>query len=310
MDNKFGLLLFVSGNFRGMEWMEQSNLMQYLEAPPVVDDDLVIAEPMPLLLDDDFFSTPALSSSTPDLAVEEEKVPETKVPPGGLLQSLLLQQTDLMGLLKARSPASPAPSSPEAQVAPEIDFTAKDMPSAEEIPDAGKAEYLHFQEGLSSDDLESIISSAASSPLSTVDTSNLYSEDGSLVCNASDLFEVVSNVEKKARSTPYSRPRMSSKSTKSKGRKKTASISPNPSELELELMSKKDRKKLQNKNAAIRYRMKKKAESDNQKAEEEELESINKGLVEKVEQLTREIKYMKDLIREVREARGLPPLAS
>lgn len=300
-------MLYATGNFRGMEWMEQSNLMQSLEVP-APDDGFGITEPIPLLLDDDFFNTPALSFNTPVLAVEEEeKAPEPKVVAAPLLQSLLQHQTaDLLELVRIKSPPPSVPSSPEAQVAPEIDFTAKEVPILDEVVGAGKVEC--FQEPLSPDEIESIISSAASSPPSTVDTSSLYGEDGSLGCSASDLFEVVSNVKQKARSTPYSRPRTSSKGTKSKGRKKTASISPNPSELELELMSKKDRKKLQNKNAAIRYRMKKKVESDLQKAEEDQLESVNKDLKDKVEQLQREIKYMKDLIHEVRQARGLPPL--
>ena len=65
-------MLYATGNFRGMEWMEQSNLMQCLEVP-APDDGLGIAEPIPLLLDDDFFNTPALSFNTPVLAVEEEE---------------------------------------------------------------------------------------------------------------------------------------------------------------------------------------------------------------------------------------------
>lgn len=281
--------------------MEQSNLRSW-EAS--VMDDGILVEPIPQFLDEDFFNTPALSINAPALAAKEEKVPETKVLNGGLLQTLLEQHTDLLQPVKTESPVSSAPSSPEAQVAPEIDFTATEAPGLEEILDVGKVELFNFQEPpLSPEDIESIISSAASSP-STVDTSSLYS------CNTSDFYELVSNVEQKSRSTPYSRPRTSPKSTKSKGRKQTASISPNPSELELELMSKKDRKKLQNKNAAIRYRMKKKAETDTQKVEEDDLLSINKDLQEKADQLSREIKYMKDLIREVREARGLAPLAS
>lgn len=301
------------GGYLGLDWMEQSNLMQYLQTP-AVDDGLVTTG-----LQDD-----GLPIHVSALAVEEETEPQDSS--AAFLQSLLQEQEHLMALplvkdepsdiplatvdhhtvesLVVESPVSTAPSSPEAEVVPEIDFSI--TLDLEDVLVGEKVEFV--QAPLSQDDVESLLSSASQSPSSsTVDTSSLYSDDCSLIYT-SNLYEVLSNEKKKSRPTPYSKPRSTSKNTKSKGRKQTASISPNPSELELELMSKKDRKKLQNKNAAIRYRLKKKEESSIKRTVEEELETINQSLVEKVEELNREIKYMKGLISDVRKARGLPPL--
>lgn len=66
---------------------------------------------------------------------------------------------------------------------------------------------------------------------------------------------------------------------------------------------KKTRKMEQNKAAALRYRQKKRAESELVDAELAELESKNSGLKAKVESMTREIQYLKDLMAEVYETR-------
>ena len=288
-----------------MEWMEQPNLLQLLDVP--VYNDSPAAEPALHEGEDFVFSMPSLDVVKPE--------PDTQEPVSvdEFLKNLLKAPQDQPTQGNTEVATSPAPSSPEAQVAPEISFTEEDAPSLEAV-----LECQFLQSPLSPDDVESVLSSACSplpsTPLpsspssSTVDTTCLYSDDGSLSLSSSDLYKVVENREK-TRGTPYSRPQKSPKASgKSKGRKQTASISPSPSELELEMMSKKDRKKLQNKNAAIRYRMKKKVESDQKKVEVDDLESTNSELHDKVEELTREIKYMKDLINDVRKAQGLPSL--
>lgn len=66
---------------------------------------------------------------------------------------------------------------------------------------------------------------------------------------------------------------------------------------------KKERKKVQNKTAALKYRQKKRGESDNMFTECDELEDRNKQLKNKVESMTREIQYLKDLMAEVLVAR-------
>lgn len=68
---------------------------------------------------------------------------------------------------------------------------------------------------------------------------------------------------------------------------------------------KKFRKKEQNKNAATRYRMKKKAEVEEILGEERNLAKGNEGLDVKVEDLQREIKYLKGLMRDLFKAKGL-----
>jgi cyclic AMP-dependent transcription factor ATF-4 len=65
------------------------------------------------------------------------------------------------------------------------------------------------------------------------------------------------------------------------------------------------RKKEQNKNAATRYRQKKKAEVEEIQSEEKGLEEKNTELQLKVSDLSREIKYLKGLMRDLFRARGL-----
>ncbi|CAI9725678.1 cyclic AMP-dependent transcription factor ATF-4 [Octopus vulgaris] len=74
--------------------------------------------------------------------------------------------------------------------------------------------------------------------------------------------------------------------------------------VEQQQLSKKERKRLQNKNAAIRYRQKMKAEAKVRLGEEEELLKENAKLKEKVEDLEREIRYVANLMEEVKKARS------
>jgi len=65
------------------------------------------------------------------------------------------------------------------------------------------------------------------------------------------------------------------------------------------------RKKEQNKNAATRYRQKKKAEIEEILSEEKGLEDRNADLHLKISDLSREIKYLKGLMRDMFRAKGL-----
>ncbi|XP_072277137.1 cyclic AMP-dependent transcription factor ATF-4 [Pyxicephalus adspersus] len=69
-------------------------------------------------------------------------------------------------------------------------------------------------------------------------------------------------------------------------------------------VDKKQKKMEQNKTAATRYRQKKKAEQETISAECRELEQKNDSLREKADSLAKEIQYLKDLIEEVRKAKG------
>uniref|UniRef100_U3F904 Cyclic AMP-dependent transcription factor ATF-4 n=1 Tax=Micrurus fulvius TaxID=8637 RepID=U3F904_MICFL len=71
-----------------------------------------------------------------------------------------------------------------------------------------------------------------------------------------------------------------------------------------ERVDKKQKKMEQNKTAATRYRRKKRAEQEAISGECRELEQKNEALTAKVDSLSKEIKYLKDLIEEVRKAKG------
>jgi len=94
-------------------------------------------------------------------------------------------------------------------------------------------------------------------------------------------------------STPVSSPEPTSKRTKSKPRLKNSSP-----------IDKKARKRGQNKEAATRYRIKKRGETQTLSGELKGLEDKNKTLKDKVEGLSREIKYLKDLLIEVKTLKG------
>lgn len=70
------------------------------------------------------------------------------------------------------------------------------------------------------------------------------------------------------------------------------------------IIDKKSRKRDQNKLAATRYREKKRGELQAVQEEEDVLVKRNKELLEEVETLSREIKYMKDLMVDVYKAKG------
>lgn len=65
------------------------------------------------------------------------------------------------------------------------------------------------------------------------------------------------------------------------------------------------RKKEQNKNAATRYRLKKKQEVEEILGEEKELQDRNEHLKSELTELGREIKYLKNLMRDMFRAKGL-----
>lgn len=72
-----------------------------------------------------------------------------------------------------------------------------------------------------------------------------------------------------------------------------------------DITDKKLRKKIQNKTAALRYRQKKKIEKVTVVDEVQVLEERNTQLKDQVDSISREIKYLKDLMSEVQKAKGL-----
>ena len=69
----------------------------------------------------------------------------------------------------------------------------------------------------------------------------------------------------------------------------------------------KQRKKQQNKDAALRYRQKKKEEQNSIFDVCDALENTNVGLKDKVDGMEREIQYLKDLLLDVYQAKGIQP---
>ncbi|NP_001191630.1 ApCREB2 protein [Aplysia californica] len=156
---------------------------------------------------------------------------------------------------------------------------------------------------LSVDDVESTISfSGPSSP---------ETSQSSIIESSPELYKVIStsSIDASKRFSPYSRSSKSKQSVKTSDakapRKTRTPAQPVPEHVIMEHLDKKDRKKLQNKNAAIRYRMKKKGEAQGIKGEEQELEELNTKLKTKVDDLQREIKYMKNLMEDVCKAKGI-----
>jgi cyclic AMP-dependent transcription factor ATF-4 len=70
-------------------------------------------------------------------------------------------------------------------------------------------------------------------------------------------------------------------------------------------LDRRQRKKQQNKDAATRYRQKKKAEQDAISAEFDSLMERNTELKEQVDQMTKEIQYLKNLMADVYRAKGI-----
>lgn len=132
---------------------------------------------------------------------------------------------------------------------------------------------------------------------SSFDISDLESVTSDLQTSDDDSDYVPSPYRvSKTRSTPYARSKAKSDS---KSKANTALSK------EARTLDRKLRKKQQNKDAATRYRQKKREEADLIDKECQELEDRNTELKDKVDQMAREIGYLKNLLAEVYKARGL-----
>lgn len=163
-----------------------------------------------------------------------------------------------------------------------------EVPALISFEEATADQFSPLTPPLSPDDIESILSDP-SSPLSDVTSSDI----GSVSMDDPDWLPYESTTPRK-QTTSYTklRPKPYDKPSTSQSK---ASVP----------LSKKERKREQNKNAAIRYREKKRAEAEVVTTEERQLEEKNKSLKNKVESMTNEITYLKDLLREVYKAKGL-----
>lgn len=109
-----------------------------------------------------------------------------------------------------------------------------------------------------------------------------------------------------SRTKPYSRPETTSSPVSSKcdeaGKVKCTSSA--VSSLPARTVEKKLKKMEQNKTAATRYRQKKRVEQEELSVECRQLEERNRVLSERADALAREIKYLTDLMEEVRNAKN------
>lgn len=183
---------------------------------------------------------------------------------------------------------------------------------------------------VTAEDVESILSSGSSSPSQEMDTSgdwlsvmameNIEIDSNTESSVQSSVFDEVSqsdlecllarvgqvksfpddhnyqSVVSPAPSDSSSRPKPYSRS---KNTSRSSSKAPNEPKLDRH-----ERKKQQNKDAALRYRLKKKQEAGIVCSEVDELETRNTQLKDTVEQMTREIKYLKNLLSDVYKAKG------
>ncbi|XP_058496996.1 cyclic AMP-dependent transcription factor ATF-4 isoform X2 [Solea solea] len=246
---------------------------------------------------------PALPLVVPLLEVSEAK--ETEVAPD--------QEVDMK--LEPPSPApSPSPPSPTFTLEPKSEGDEEKVAqslTATVIPDSsGNLQAT-----------ESIISSAPTSaqlvvvvvtnkdepPLVSLPESPSKSSSPSSDCDDDSGFEswagsppsTPSSAAGSSRTKPYTKPEPASASSPSSKASKVKSVSGAP-----KVVEKKLKKMEQNKTAATRYRQKKRVEQDLLNDECLDLEKRNQELAEKAESISREIKYLKDLMEEVRKRRN------
>lgn len=300
----------------GSEWMENSDLTSFLDA--LGDERLTLESTLVELDSSDPVTTDQLSLSPVDVFSFFKQRQGVDV---------LQTQTDCF--------LSP-PESPE-QVAPA--FGLEETISAHYQPSLVPSEGLSDGNGLlaedsiilteidlinfgvcSNDSLNSICdddssvsvtyNSDSSPPFSSPSSPNTsQSTNSSIIQSSPELYKVISTSTFTERFSPYSQPKAKESTAKSvipKAPRRTKNpAQPVPEHIIMGQVNKKDRKKLQNKNAAIRYRMKKKEETDVIKSEENVLEEINSSLKSKVDDLQREVKYMKNLMQDVLKAQGI-----
>lgn len=157
--------------------------------------------------------------------------------------------------------------------------------------------------------VESTISFSGPSPSEDVNGPS-PSEDVNIIQSSPELFKVItsSTTSFHKQFSPYPETSMqTSKSPKSKPVKqsKRKAAKEIPEHIILQQLDKKGRKKLQNKNAAIRYRQKKKEEAESEKSEVNQLEDVNTELKSKVDDIQREIIYIKNLMGDILKAKGI-----
>jgi len=154
---------------------------------------------------------------------------------------------------------------------------------------------------VSYNDVESLLSSSPSSPEQTsfheslnssIDSAVVSDSSAVVMFNDSYFSDDASYLSESSAPSPAIRNKTNKRSTpyEKSGRRAT-----NP--------DRKERKKEQNRSAALRYRQKKRDEKGGEEQKCQQLEARNKELREKVDSMTREINYLKDLMADVIKAK-------
>ncbi|GFN78389.1 cyclic amp-dependent transcription factor atf-4 [Plakobranchus ocellatus] len=293
----------------GLEWMESSDLGVYFEKLGTVDAKL----PLDSTLQE---FTSLIATEQPVIEAQGHLQSKNKVLSSEtLLPSHIWCNEDLVVL-----PESPEQVTPviqltsefdgESSIISELDTDRIDTDLSSSLWNTqtinGELDFNSVSQAselisLSADDVDSIISSSEpASPASSPDKSS------SIIKASPELYKVISTstLGDLKRSLPYPKSKLSRKVLKSPPQRRVLA-QPVPEHVIVEQVNKKDRKKMQNKNAAIRYRQKKREEALGIKSEEQQLEDYNIELKTKVEDLEREIKYMKNLMEDISKAKGL-----
>jgi len=273
----------------GVEWMESTDVGSFLETLGIAqslpfEDSLIELAPGP------FSQTSAVEVADYSIQGQSEASPELQVTSG--LTPEVCGTSDNNAIISGDLIVK------ELNVE-DFTFTDLDIISFDESTAGSVSEVEIVGSPVSVAEVESTISfSGPSSPVaSTVITSSpeLYK----VICSASPESKGISELLDNKLSVFAKKTSKVSKSSKRKP------AQPVPEYIIQGKVDKKDRKKLQNKNAAIRYRMKKKEEAESIIGEEQELETVNSQLKTKVEDLEREIRYMKNLMGDIMKAKGI-----
>ncbi|KAG7485659.1 cyclic AMP-dependent transcription factor ATF-4-like [Solea senegalensis] len=246
---------------------------------------------------------PALPLVVPLLEVSEAK--ETEVAPD--------QEVDMK--LEPPSPApSPSPPSPTFTLEPKSEGDEEKVAqslTATVIPDSSgnlqATESIISSLPTSAQLVVVVVTNKDEPPLVSLPESPSKSSSPSSDCDDDSGFEswagsppsTPSSAAGSSRTKPYTKPEPASASSPSSKASKVKSVSGAP-----KVVEKKLKKMEQNKTAATRYRQKKRVEQDLLNDECLDLEKRNQELAEKAESISREIKYLKDLMEEVRKRRN------
>lgn len=295
------------------EWMESADIASFLD---VLGDDprhLLPVDDVPrhLLSVDD---VPAFEVDSNNVEVKTE--PES-VPPVIVLENVLTPSEysiDSNSDFFLSPPESPEPITPvpiplplESETALPFDAWLDDHTESFTSPEFNVISFGDNIISLSNPVELCPTPNSAASPESSqsslsVPSSPLSCQSSRIIDSSPELYKAISTSSINRFSPYQSSPKQKVK--KSKATRKPHA-QPVPEHVIMEELNKKDRKKMQNKNAAIRYRMKKREEAMGIKSEEDQLEDINTTLKAKVDDLQREIRYMKNLMIDVLKAKGI-----